>query len=91
MRRELIAITQLEENLVRLAAVNDQIRNPLSIITIVCEHDTSPHVEEIMNQVKRIDHLIVEIDKGFISTDKVRMYLQKHYEISGKYHKNRDR
>ncbi len=83
IRRELMAISKIEENLVQLATINDQIRNPLSIISTLCESQGGEYVEEIHNQITRIDILINEIDKGFISTDKVRMYLKKHYEVAG--------
>lgn len=82
-RRELLAITQIEENLVQLAAINDQIRNPLSIILALCEIYGGDYADKIYTQISRIDTLINEIDKGFISTDKVRMYLKKHYEVTG--------
>jgi hypothetical protein len=79
--REVRAIAQIEENLAQLAAINDQIRNPLAIILTLSEMQGGEYVTDIENQVHRINILINEIDQGFVATDKVRMYLRKHYEV----------
>lgn len=80
-KREITAISQIEENLVRLAAINDQIRNPLASITILNELQGGDYEEKIFEQIKTIDALINEVDKNFVKTDKVRLFLTKHYGI----------
>lgn len=80
-RRELQAIEQMEENLGQLAAVNDQIRNPLAIISSLTELSENEYHAEIEEQVDRINRMVDEIDLGFVATDKVRTYLRKYYEI----------
>jgi PAS domain-containing protein len=80
-RRENIAIAQLEENLAQLATINDQIRNPLTVITLYTDILDLENKNKIHEQVHRINNLIDEIDKGFVATDKVRMFLLKHHNM----------
>lgn len=81
-RRQALAVSQIEENLVQLAAINDQIRNPLSVIAVLNELEGGQHEEKIHDQIKVIDSLINEVDRSFVSTDKVRLFLMKHYGIN---------
>ncbi|HPY59510.1 MAG TPA: PAS domain-containing protein [Methanospirillum sp.] len=80
-RRESAAISQIEENLVKLAAINDQIRNPLSSIAVLNELQGGEYEDKIFEQIGVIDNLINEVDKSFVKTDKVRLFLMKHYVI----------
>lgn len=82
-KREITAITQIEENLVKLASINDQIRNPLASITILNELQGGAYEAQIYSQITTIDSLINEVDKNFVKTDKVRLFLMKHYGLSG--------
>ena len=81
-QREALAVSQIEENLVQLAAINDQIRNPLSVIAVLNELEGGDHEEKIHDQIRVIDSLINEVDRRFVSTDKVRLFLTKHYGIN---------
>ncbi len=83
-KREITAIAQIEENLVKLAAINDQIRNPLASITILNELQGGEYEGKIQEQIQAIDDLINEVDKNFVKTDKVRLFLTKHYGIQYK-------
>lgn len=89
-RREALAVSQIEENLVQLAAINDQIRNPLSVIAVLNELEGGQHEEKIHDQIKVIDSLINEVDRSFVSTDKVRLFLTKHYGINDTRCKGRE-
>lgn len=80
-RREMQAITQIEENLGQLAAINDQIRNPLAVISSLCDMNGNEYGKEIQDQIARINNLVNEIDRGFVDTEKVRQYLHKHYGL----------
>ncbi len=80
-RREMQAITQIEENLGQLAAINDQIRNPLAVISSLCEMNENEYGKEIQDQILRINNLVDEIDRGFVDTEKVRQYLHRHYGV----------
>ncbi|MDD1724880.1 MAG: PAS domain S-box protein, partial [Methanospirillum sp.] len=81
-RREIRTIVQIEENLVQLATINDQIRNPLGVITLLNDMQRGEYAETINDQIKAIDALIHEVDKQFVESDKVRMFLKKHYGIN---------
>ncbi|ABD42293.1 putative PAS/PAC sensor protein [Methanospirillum hungatei JF-1] len=71
---------QLEENLVHMGALNDQIRNPLTIISTLVDENESPEKDRILYEVDRIDKLIDRLDDGFISSEKVWQYLHKKHE-----------
>ena len=81
--RETYAITQIEEDPVKFAALNDQIRNPLTVITMLTDLG-GDHREEIRIQINIIDELITEGDKQYAKSDKVRLFLKKHYGIGQK-------
>ena len=60
------------------AALNDQIRNPLSIISIYSEECDECRGDRIRNEVMRIDEIINQLDKGWIESDKVRRVMQRY-------------
>lgn len=76
------AIEQINQILTTLSVLNDQIRNPLTIIA--CLIDDLP--EDIKNQIllpiKAIDTIIDKLDQGWVESDKVRKYLLKHYGVT---------
>lgn len=76
------AFNQIEENLEKFALLNDQIRNPLSIIVAILDLDDSDLITKIMPYVMEIDELINQLDNGYIVSSKVRTFLKKHHEIS---------
>ena len=61
--------------------INDQIRNPLSSIAVLNELQGGQHEDKIFDQIRTIDELINEIDNSFVKTDKIRLFLVKHYGI----------
>ncbi|MCA1915573.1 CHASE4 domain-containing protein [Methanospirillum hungatei] len=73
-------LQQLEDNLVHMGALNDQIRNPLTIISTLVDENESPEKDRILHEVGRIDKLIDRLDDGFISSEKVWQYLHKKHE-----------
>jgi len=75
-------LKQLEENLVHMGAMNDQIRNPLTIISTLVDESGSPDGDRIMHEISRIDKLIDRPDDGFISSEKVWKFLNKKREYS---------
>lgn len=77
---EIEGIQQIEKNMEQFQIVNDQIRNPLTIIaTIVSEIDI-PEAETIQEQVRKIDDLVTRLDKGWIESNKVRAFLMRHFK-----------
>ncbi|MHC1626038.1 MAG: PAS domain S-box protein [Methanoculleaceae archaeon] len=80
-RREQEAIRQIEENMEQLATLNDQIRNPLSVIVGLVELNCPGAREEIMEQVERIDGIVSMLDAGWIRSEKTWEFLRRHYGI----------
>lgn len=80
-KREASALGQIERNIYQLATLNDQIRNPLSVISTLCEMDNPVHFEQIQQQIMIIDQIIRKVDQGWIESVKIREYLHKHHGI----------
>lgn len=71
------AIRQIDKNLGQLAALNDEIRNPLTMIAAWTGLDHPPSHDKIMEGVQRINAIIDRIDTGYVESEKVRKYLQR--------------
>lgn len=70
---------QIQHNIMMLAAINDQVRNPLTIAVAMIEMSEPDNGPAIIEALRRIDAVIDDIDKGFIESDKIREYLRKHH------------
>jgi PAS domain S-box-containing protein len=79
------ALDQIERNLEQLAALNDQIRNPLAIIVglLSRQNTTDPSNQAIMRAVERIDDIISQVDRGWIESAKVREFMKRYDQVSG--------
>ncbi|QSZ66305.1 PAS domain S-box protein [Methanofollis aquaemaris] len=75
------AFAQIEQNLRQFAVLNDEIRNPLQVIQGLAELDGGEDTEKVLRQVRAINEIVDELDRGYIESDKVREFLRKHYEI----------
>ncbi|HWQ65698.1 MAG TPA: HAMP domain-containing protein [Methanospirillum sp.] len=73
------AISQIDQNMETLSALNDQIRNPLTIISTLTDEIDDDIAEKINHQIKIIDNLITVLDRGLVQSDKVRIFLMKHF------------
>lgn len=71
------ALLQIDENMSQLAALNDEIRNPLTMIAAWAELDNSPNRDKILQGVGMINGIVDRVDRGYIASEKVRKYLQK--------------
>jgi PAS domain S-box-containing protein len=75
------AIEQITKNEVTFSILNDQIRNPLSIMAILCE-DIDPKISDEFNKcIHRIDGIVNQLDYSTMQSEKVRSFLMKHYGI----------
>lgn len=72
-------LTQIKRNIEQMAIINDEIRNPLSVIMGLAEIDEPEHLEEIRHQVALIDELIGNIDKRWDESIKVNNFIRTHY------------
>jgi PAS domain S-box-containing protein len=76
---EIEGIQQIEKNMEQFQILNDQIRNPLTIIASIVSEMEIPEAETIQEQVKKIDDLVTRLDKGWIESNKVRAFLMRHF------------
>ena len=72
-------IQQIEKNMEQFQILNDQIRNPLTVIASIVSLDEGPYTDKILEQVQRIDDLVTRLDDGWIESNKVRSFLMRHF------------
>lgn len=76
------ALLQVKQNMAYLAILNDEIRNPLTIISTYADMVVNSEVnKEILIQIQRIDTLVNQLDKRWIESEKILDYLRKHHQI----------
>jgi|GEM_PF-1608155 len=80
--RENRALAQIQQNMMQLAAMNDEIRNPLTVIRMLNSMEsTEENMKTIDEQIVLIDETIQRLDKGWINSEKIWHYLNVHYGI----------
>lgn len=82
LKRESEALERIEENLIQLSILNDEIRNPLAVISGIVSIDEGESSEEILNQVEIINSIVSRLDRGWLESTKIRNYLIKHHGFS---------
>ncbi|MCK9299016.1 MAG: PAS domain S-box protein [Methanoculleus sp.] len=78
MKRETYA--QLGKNIEQFAILGDHIRNPLQVIVGYAEMIDDSLAGKILEQSRRIDELVTELDRGWVESANVRHFLRKHGE-----------
>jgi PAS domain S-box-containing protein len=76
-----MALLQIEKNMEQLAILNDHIRNPLQAIVGTVDLEGDGLSETIRPYVAEIDSLINQLDVGWVESEKIRVFLRKHYGI----------
>jgi len=77
-------LVRIEENLEQLAALNDRIRNPLTVIMAVTERERDGRGKDrVVKAVKDIDDIVTMLDSGWEESAKVRNFLKRHGHIDG--------
>ena len=76
------ALQQIEKNIAQFAVLGDHIRNPLTVILAEACNLPAESEKKITVQVREIDQIIRQIDRGWIESEAVRSFLRKNYEIS---------
>jgi PAS domain S-box-containing protein len=77
------AVTQINTNILQMATIGDEIRNPLAIILSVCEECQDSGCRNLVSSaVRQIDEFISRLDKGWVESEKVKGFLMKHYGIT---------
>ena len=89
--REAEALKKIEMNLIQLATLNDEIRNPLTVIAGMTDMEMKDSREIILDQVRRIDEIISRLDRSWIESAKIRQFLKKHLEIEEESEKPPDK
>jgi PAS domain S-box len=74
-----VSILRITQNLEQMAILNDQIRNPLSVITAITDLEDGQYKQKILSAVREINDLITRLDQGWLESDKVRKFLKTHY------------
>ena len=80
------AFTQIDKNIEHFAILNDQIRNPLTLLMIYAEEMSQPDAEKILFEIDRIDKLVDKLDKGLLESEKVRAFLRRYYTSESESH-----
>ena len=75
------AINQIQRNLAELAVLNDEIRNPLTVISGLAQIQMGDEASEIMVQVNAIDQMIDQLDSRWFESKKILNYLQRHHGV----------
>lgn len=76
-----VAIKQIQRNFADLAILNDGIRNPLTVIATLFDLKCPDLYDEIMQQVKKIDTIVNQLDSRWVESKSVLRYLQKYYDL----------
>lgn len=76
------SLRQIEDNMEKFQILNDKIRNPLQIISLLVNTFEYEKTDDVMKQVQVIDEVINQLDNGWLDSSKVRTFLSKHYNSS---------
>jgi PAS domain S-box-containing protein len=80
-KREAWTLRQIQQNMLQMATINDEIRNPLTVIILISEMVGGEPQEIIMAQVNSINDLVSRLDKGWLYSEKILKYFRKHTGI----------
>ena len=72
-------LAQIEQNMEQFQILNDQIRNPLQALLGYVNLDCEGNQAQILEQIRRIDDLVRQLDQGWAESEKVRRFLLQHY------------
>ena len=75
-------LAQIQQNMMQLAALNDEIRNPLTVIRLLISMEDIPiNRKTIDEQIDLINEIVRQLDIGWVNSEKVWKYLRTHYGI----------
>ncbi len=80
-RRVKESVEQISKNMEQFAILNDEIRNPLQIISGLISLYGQENEEKILRQVGLINELVNKMDRSYLESEKVRYFLKKHYGV----------
>lgn len=77
---------QIQENISKLAIINDGIRNPLTIISVYVDQLGSPEISAcIWAEIEKIDAMVNNLDREWVSSISILEYLRKNDCISAEF------
>ena len=77
--RERIALDQITENMMQLATLNDEIRNPLTVMRGIIELGNEERYKTTLDQqIDVIDNIVTLLDKRWLDSKKIWDYMRKH-------------
>lgn len=71
------AVAQIDKNMAQLAALNDEIKNPLTLISMSAGLMDGPQEEQVLRGVRMITSIVDRLDQGFTESEKVRKFLKR--------------
>ena len=81
------AVLQIQENIAKLAILNDGIRNPLTIILLYADQTGNPEIiDNILSQIKQIDEMVSNLDSEWVRSVKILEYLRKHGDLVNEFY-----
>jgi PAS domain S-box-containing protein len=72
------AVDQINHNIEQFAVLGDHIRQPLQVILGMTDLIEDERTDVIVQQVRRINNVIQQLDQGWIESRKIRAYLRRH-------------
>jgi PAS domain S-box-containing protein len=73
------ALGQIGKNIEQFAILGDNIRNPLAVIVGLSSMAPGEITEKIILQAREIDHIVTQLDKAWIESEKIRDFIEKNY------------
>ena len=80
-KEQKLSLEQINRNFEELAILNDEIRNPLQVITGYILLEDSAYSKKMLDQVEIIDKLVNRLDRRWLESNKIRDFLKKHYDF----------
>lgn len=75
------SVEQISKNMEQFAILNDEIRNPLQIISGLISLHIPEDEEKILRQIGIINEQVNKMDRSYLESEKVRHFLKKHYGV----------
>lgn len=75
------ALEQIEQNIEQFAILGDHIRNPLAVIMGLSSLAQGEISDKIILQAREIDRIVMQLDKGWIESEKVRDFIRRYYMV----------
>jgi hypothetical protein len=66
----------------QFSILNDQVRNPLAVITGYVDLERGKYADQILHQVNEIDSIISLLDQGVLESASIRSFMERHNQLS---------